>query len=456
VKAATALLCLCLLGGIAHADLVTPSPAVTSSLRVRARPDLGGAVLTTLKPGQLVNLRRVRPGWLEIELTDGRIGHVSRPLATVVVLPSGPEAREISPRISLHRAETVAEIGSGLPVAGSYRVLLFDVGTGLSILVQGHDFSLLYDGGSKDDRAGPQRQGTRSRLIAYLFASLGVSGASSPGSGDCVPEGDSWPLATADRTIDHVILSHPHDDHGNLLGEVLHCYRVVNVWDSGRINDTYFYRELMEAVAAEPAVRYHTASAVPADRGVTVKGATVVMPAGVAWSTFADGEVVRLGAGATMTILHADASRHADPNQNSIVVRLDLGGVSMLLTGDAESGARREPSAAPGEVEAELLSRHRALLDVDILQVGHHGSLTSSRAAFLAAVSPRLALVGVGPFKYAKVRLPDAAVMKAVAASGAVVLRTDLHDGRACPAADRVGRDDATPGGCDAYEITIH
>jgi hypothetical protein len=55
-------------------------------------------------------------------------------------------------------------------------VHLIDVGTGLSILVQGHTFNLLYDGGSNDDFAGISGGHDRDRLIAYLFAALGPSG----------------------------------------------------------------------------------------------------------------------------------------------------------------------------------------------------------------------------------------------------------------------------------------
>ena len=92
-------------------------------------------------------------------------------------------------------------------------------------------------------------------------------------------------------------------------------------------------------------------------------------------------------------------------------------------------------------------------IDVDILQVGHHGSETSSRRAFLDAVSPSLALVSAGPKLFGHVRLPDDSVIAALAATGATILRTDAHDG-ACPLADRLGASTG-PGGCDSYVITI-
>ena len=35
------------------------------------------------------------------------------------------------------------------------------------------------------------------------------------------------------------------------------------------------------------------------------------------------------------------------------------------------------------------------------------------------------------------------------------VLRTDDHDGKACPAHDRVGVEDTSPGGCDNHVLEI-
>jgi competence protein ComEC len=94
-----------------------------------------------------------------------------------------------------------------------------------------------------------------------------------------------------------------------------------------------------------------------------------------------------------------------------IVARIDS--VRILLTGDAE-----------GPEEDWLLAHGREALAADVLKVGHHGSATSTTAPFLAAVRPRIALVSVGAGN--SYGHPDAAVMTALAASGAAVLRTDL------------------------------
>ncbi len=73
--------------------------------------------------------------------------------------------------------------------------------------------------------------------------------------------------------------------------------------------------------------------------------------------------------------------------------------------------------------EEWLLARDSAMLHADILKVGHHGSGTSSSERFLTAVRPRLALVSVGAGN--TYHLPTPSVMRALAAHGAQVLRTD-------------------------------
>lgn len=73
-------------------------------------------------------------------------------------------------------------------------------------------------------------------------------------------------------------------------------------------------------------------------------------------------------------------------NNNSLVVKLEYKDFKMLFTGDIEEIA-----------EERLLKLYdKEELKADILKVPHHGSKTSSSQKFLEAVSPKLALIGVG------------------------------------------------------------
>jgi len=101
------------------------------------------------------------------------------------------------------------------------------------------------------------------------------------------------------------------------------------------------------------------------------------------------------------------------PNAVSCVLRVqDALGRSALLTGDIE---------APQE--AELVHRLGAALRSDVLVVPHHGSHTSSSAAFLAAVAPRWAVIQVG--YRSRFGHPHADVLARYAGFGIEVVRTD-------------------------------
>jgi beta-lactamase superfamily II metal-dependent hydrolase len=104
-----------------------------------------------------------------------------------------------------------------------------------------------------------------------------------------------------------------------------------------------------------------------------------------------------------MAILHADGEKHASANDNSPVVRLDLGGTRVLLMGDAQGGGRASPSTPPtvGSVEERLVACCASALAAQLLVVGHHGSRTCSRTVglylrrFTLGRIPALAMTGL-------------------------------------------------------------
>ncbi len=71
-------------------------------------------------------------------------------------------------------------------------------------------------------------------------------------------------------------------------------------------------------------------------------------------------------------------------NNNSIVIKLTYGEVSFLLAADIEA-----------EAEDDIVGS-AVSLNSDVLKVAHHGSKTSTTGPFLAAVSPRAAVISVG------------------------------------------------------------
>jgi len=85
----------------------------------------------------------------------------------------------------------------------------------------------------------------------------------------------------------------------------------------------------------------------------------------------------------------------AGDNNDSLVLRVDFGETSLLITGDAQ--ARERPTQQPRELD-QLLERYAgtSLLDVDIYEVGHHGSHNATTGDLLIAATPELALLPVG------------------------------------------------------------
>ena len=88
--------------------------------------------------------------------------------------------------------------------------------------------------------------------------------------------------------------------------------------------------------------------------------------------------------GVRFRVLHPPGASSPAGNDASCVVLADAGGHRLLLTGDIEAGAERR-----------IVESH-ALGGIDAVVVPHHGSLTSSSAAFVDAVKPGIAIVSSG------------------------------------------------------------
>jgi competence protein ComEC len=119
--------------------------------------------------------------------------------------------------------------------------------------------------------------------------------------------------------------------------------------------------------------------------------------------------------GVQFRILHPTPHFPYLGNDSSCVLRIDAVGASALLTGDIS------------EVIEQRLGRDAAsALRADLLLVPHHGSASSSSEAFIAAVAPRLALIGVGHRN--RFGLPREPVLARYRAAG-VALEDTAHAG---------------------------
>ena len=247
---------------------------------------------------------------------------------------------------------------------GKLEVDVLDVGQGDSIFAAFPDGrTMLIDGGglAGSEWVGGQRSGTDvgEEVVSSYLWSRGV------------------------KKLDVVALTHADHDHLDGLYAVLDNFRVGALWVGEDDARPAFTRLLAEAKS----------------RGVTV--VHQAQGADFNWH------------GALVDVLwppHGGfAARTA--NDNSLVLRLSDGRVHFLLTGDIEQHAE------------EKLVEEGVPLAADFLKVPHHGSKTSSTAAFLAAVAPHTAAVSVGqanPFGH-----PAETVVNRYESDGIELLRTD-------------------------------
>lgn len=99
-------------------------------------------------------------------------------------------------------------------------------------------------------------------------------------------------------------------------------------------------------------------------------------------------------------------------NDTSLVLKITYKNVSFLFTGDAEKAEESDIIDAGYNLKA------------DVLKVGHHGSRTSSCENFLKKVSPKFAVISVGPDKS---NLPKEEILKRIEKYCKNIHRTDLN-----------------------------
>ena len=233
-------------------------------------------------------------------------------------------------------------------VDAPFEMHFIDVGQALSVLVECDGQFMLYDGGNVDDG---------SYVVSYL-QNLGV------------------------EELQYVFCSHAHEDHVGGLAAALAYFPADHVYSPVTEASTKCFQDFVKYTQQQ---------------GLQVE----VPAAGTVWP---------LGS-ATVTML-GPVAQYDNTNDTSIVLRVDYGSTSFLLTGDMESDAERD------------LVNSGANLKADVLQVGHHGSSTSTSYIFLNAVLPEMGIISCGVNN--KYGHPHEETLSILRDAGVDVYRTDL------------------------------
>ncbi len=173
-----------------------------------------------------------------------------------------------------------------------------------------------------------------------------------------------------DRSIDLLILSHPHADHLAGLIEVLKRYDVGGIIESGNENNTPEYREWENLIETKkiPRVLGKRGTRINLDENLFLN---ILLPARIATQSVAGGPVGDV--------------KNSDVHGAMLVSKLNYAKTSYLFAGDM---------AKP--LENYLVSLEGSRLKSDVLKVGHHGSNKSTSESLLGFVSPQYAVISVG------------------------------------------------------------
>lgn len=160
-----------------------------------------------------------------------------------------------------------------------------------------------------------------------------------------------------DRTIELVVLTHPHADHLNGLIETLKRYRVKQILYLDTDYQSPIEQEWLSLI-----------------REKQIKSTLALA-----------GQVIDLGTDEiTAQVINPTPDSTVPDDDNGIVLWLSAGKISFLLTSDISK-----------EAELDLIMR-QAVLPATVLKVSHHGSNYSSSTEFLAVADPELAVISVG------------------------------------------------------------
>jgi competence protein ComEC len=184
--------------------------------------------------------------------------------------------------------------------------------------------------------------------------------------------------------IDMVIISHPHDDHIGGLLDVLGTIPVDLIVSNGE----QLHSPINNALEAR------------------------IQSTGVKTRVVQGGDQIPFGS-LVFDVLSPVVISPEDANLNSLVLRLPVGQVAFLFTGDTYRQEELRLVAAGKNVQA------------DILKLAHHGAHTSNDPKFIARVAPSTAIYSVGTGN--TYGFPHPSTLETLNAAGVEVFGTDVY-----------------------------
>ena len=244
---------------------------------------------------------------------------------------------------------------------GEMRAHFIDVGQGQATLLEFQCGAVLIDTGGEKNADFDSTD----RLLAYLESFFSTR-------------------SDLNNTLDLVVLSHPHIDHTRGVSEVLDRFTVKNAIDNGQtVGSGGPQQALLQDYAQHDSDVGYEAVRLSAISRTDGRTSAVIDPI-----QCSDGDPkIRVLWGQVGTNPGWAGSEFENPNNHSVVVRVDYGAASFLIPGDLEE-----------EAQADLVRRYSGttLLDVDVYEAGHHGSRNGTSEDLVSAMTPEMAVISVG------------------------------------------------------------
>ena len=240
--------------------------------------------------------------------------------------------------------------------------------------------------------------------LALSLVGCGTSAVVPGGSADVVPNPSST-AASVDAPFEmHFI------DVGQALSVLVECDGQFMLYDGGNVDDGSLVVSYLQKQGVEE-LQYVFCSHAHEDHVGGLAAALAYFPANHVYSPVTEAS----------TKCFRDFVKYTQQQGlqvevpavgTSIVLRIDYGSTSFLLTGDMEKTAESDLVASGANLKA------------DVLQVGHHGSSTSTGYAFLNAVLPEMGIISCGVNN--KYGHPHEETLSILRDAGVDVYRTDL------------------------------
>lgn len=201
---------------------------------------------------------------------------------------------------------------------GDLVVQFIDVGEADCTLISNNGHNMLIDAGNNRD----------GKLLVNYFKSIGIN------------------------KFDYLITTHSHEDHIGGMDNIIKSFDIDKFYIPNVSVDNTTYKEVIKSLNNK----------------------------NINKETPSEDSIIELGNSKLKVLSIRDDK--IELNNDSIVLKLYYGNISLLFMGDA-----------PSDIEHSILNKD---LKSNVLRVGHHGSRYSSSAYFLYKVHPEYSIISVG------------------------------------------------------------